>query len=86
MAIEYEAPRCREENQRKAMPNARKSRSKTGKGTTPGKGKKRAGTARVGKKHKAATSRQFGALRGVVSVDEKFFEPLASEELEAWER
>lgn len=30
--------------------------------------------------------RQFGSLRGVVTVDERFFEPLPAEELDAWER
>lgn len=30
--------------------------------------------------------RQFGALRGAVSLDARFFEPLPADELEAWER
>lgn len=30
--------------------------------------------------------RRFGALRGVVTVDQTFFEPLPAAELEAWER
>jgi prevent-host-death family protein len=30
--------------------------------------------------------RQFGALRGVVSVGPDFFEPLPDEELAAWEQ
>lgn len=29
--------------------------------------------------------RKFGALRGKARVDEKFFEPLSEEELQAWE-
>jgi prevent-host-death family protein len=32
-----------------------------------------------------ATKRQFGALRGVISVGPEFFEPLSEEELAAWE-
>jgi len=32
------------------------------------------------------TPRQFGALRGAVTVDQRFFEPLPAAELEAWER
>jgi len=32
------------------------------------------------------TPRQFGSLRGVVTVDERFFEPLPAEELAAWEQ
>jgi prevent-host-death family protein len=30
--------------------------------------------------------RQFGALRGVVSVDQTFFEPLPDDELDAWDQ
>lgn len=30
--------------------------------------------------------RQFGALRGVVSVGPEFFEPLPADELAAWEQ
>lgn len=30
--------------------------------------------------------RQFGAMRGVVSVGPEFFEPLPDDELAAWER
>ena len=33
-----------------------------------------------------ATKRNFGALRGVVSVGPEFFEPLPADELAAWER
>lgn len=29
--------------------------------------------------------RRFGALRGVIEIDELFFEPLPEEELKAWE-
>jgi prevent-host-death family protein len=32
-----------------------------------------------------ATKRQFGALRGTISVGPAFFEPLPEEELAAWE-
>ncbi len=32
-----------------------------------------------------ATRRQFGALRGTISVGPAFFEPLPEEELAAWE-
>jgi prevent-host-death family protein len=32
-----------------------------------------------------AATRQFGALRGVVSVGREFFEPLAEDELVRWE-
>jgi|ERR1035437_1297333 antitoxin (DNA-binding transcriptional repressor) of toxin-antitoxin stability system len=31
-------------------------------------------------------TRQFGALRGAVTVDQRFFETLPAAELEAWER
>lgn len=30
--------------------------------------------------------RRFGALRGKLVVDDRFFEPLPDEELDAWER
>jgi prevent-host-death family protein len=33
-----------------------------------------------------APKRQFGALRGVVSVGPEFFEPLPDDELAAWEQ
>jgi prevent-host-death family protein len=33
-----------------------------------------------------APKRQFGALRGVVSVDPAFFEPLPEDELAAWDQ
>ena len=29
--------------------------------------------------------RQFGALKGKISIDERFFEPLPKEELRLWE-
>jgi prevent-host-death family protein len=32
-----------------------------------------------------ATRRQFGALRGVISIGPEFFEPLPQDELAAWE-
>ena len=32
-----------------------------------------------------ARGRKFGALRGKACVDERFFEPLPEEELQAWE-
>lgn len=32
-----------------------------------------------------APQRRFGALAGVVSVDESFFDPLPGDELAAWE-
>ncbi len=32
-----------------------------------------------------ATKRQFGALRGIISVGPEFFDPLPAEELTAWE-
>jgi antitoxin (DNA-binding transcriptional repressor) of toxin-antitoxin stability system len=32
------------------------------------------------------TKRQFGALRGIVSVGPEFFEPLPDDELAVWER
>jgi prevent-host-death family protein len=31
------------------------------------------------------TGRQFGALRGTVSIGPEFFEPLPEQEVEAWE-
>ena len=34
----------------------------------------------------ATLKRQFGALRGVVSVGHEFFEPLPDDELSAWEQ
>lgn len=33
-----------------------------------------------------APKRQFGALRGVISVGPEFFEPLPAEEVAAWEQ
>ena len=36
--------------------------------------------------HPATLKRQFGALRGVVSVGPEFFEPLPDDELSAWEQ
>jgi prevent-host-death family protein len=33
-----------------------------------------------------APGRQFGALRGVISVGPEFFEPLPDDELAAWEQ
>lgn len=35
--------------------------------------------------HPVGSKRQFGALRGVVSVGAAFFEPLPADELAAWE-
>jgi prevent-host-death family protein len=35
--------------------------------------------------HPVATKREFGALKGLVSLDDSFFEPLPEEELAAWE-
>jgi prevent-host-death family protein len=32
----------------------------------------------------AVKKRQFGALKGVVSLDDSFFEPLPADELAAW--
>ncbi len=29
--------------------------------------------------------RQFGSMRGLISIDDSFFDPLAKEELAAWE-
>ena len=34
----------------------------------------------------AGPRRQFGALRGIVSVGTEFFEPLPADELAAWEQ
>lgn len=36
--------------------------------------------------HTPVSKRRFGALRGVVSVDPAFFDPLPEEELADWER
>jgi prevent-host-death family protein len=36
--------------------------------------------------HPVAPKRQFGALRGVVSVGPAFFEPLPDDERAAWEQ
>jgi antitoxin (DNA-binding transcriptional repressor) of toxin-antitoxin stability system len=36
--------------------------------------------------HPVGSKRQFGALRGVVSVGAAFFEPLPADELAAWEQ
>ena len=36
--------------------------------------------------HRSAPKRQFGSFRGKIRVDESFFEPLADDELRAWER
>lgn len=33
----------------------------------------------------APAKRQFGALRGRIRIDDRFFEPLPEEELAAWE-
>lgn len=35
--------------------------------------------------HPPVTKRQFGALRGVISVGPEFFEPLPEKELAVWE-
>jgi prevent-host-death family protein len=32
-----------------------------------------------------ASKRQFGAMRGIISVGPEFFEPLPEQELDAWE-
>lgn len=67
------------------MAKSRKPRSKNLKPATIRGGEKTdAGAKRVAKKRDDATSRQFGSLRGVVTVDERFFEPLPAEELDAW--
>jgi prevent-host-death family protein len=42
--------------------------------------------ARIVPYHPVAPKRQFGALRGVVSVGPEFFEPLPDDELTLWER
>jgi len=34
--------------------------------------------------HPVGSKRQFGALRGIVSVGPEFFEPLPADELAAW--
>lgn len=68
------------------MSKARQSDSKSLKRASPRGGKKRDLAKRVIKKRDATTPRQFGSLRGEVTVDEKFFEPLPSEELEGWGR
>jgi prevent-host-death family protein len=36
--------------------------------------------------NRAEPERKFGALRGKLVVDDSFFEPLADEELAAWEK
>jgi antitoxin (DNA-binding transcriptional repressor) of toxin-antitoxin stability system len=36
--------------------------------------------------HPVGPKRQFGALRGVVSVGSEFFEPLPADELTAWDQ
>ena len=36
--------------------------------------------------HPVIPKRQFGALRGVVSVGPEFFEPLPADEMTAWEQ
>jgi antitoxin (DNA-binding transcriptional repressor) of toxin-antitoxin stability system len=36
--------------------------------------------------HPVGPKRQFGALRGVVSVGPEFFEPLPADELTAWDQ
>jgi len=68
------------------MAKARKPRSKTPKQGSCGGGNKGEGANPVVKKRAATPPRQFGSLRGVVTVDEKFFEPLSTEDIEAWER
>jgi prevent-host-death family protein len=42
--------------------------------------------ARLVPYHPQTAKRQFGALRGIVSVGPEFFEPLPEDELAAWER
>lgn len=42
--------------------------------------------ARLVPYHPQTAKRQFGALRGIVSVGREFFEPLPEDELAAWER
>ena len=34
---------------------------------------------------KPHSKRQFGAMKGQIHVDDRFFDPLPEEELEAWE-
>ncbi len=34
----------------------------------------------------ARPKRKFGSLKGVIKVDDSFFEPLPPEELDAWEQ
>lgn len=34
----------------------------------------------------AARGRRFGAMRGRIRIDDRFFEPLPEDELRAWER
>lgn len=41
--------------------------------------------ARLAPLKEAAPTRAFGALRGQIKVDDSFFEPLAEDELAAWE-
>ena len=36
--------------------------------------------------HPVAPKRQFGALRGIVSVGAEFFDPLPEDEIAGWER
>jgi len=33
-----------------------------------------------------ATKREFGAMRGIISVGPEFFEPMSAEDLADWER
>ena len=33
---------------------------------------------------KPEPKRQFGSMKGLISIDERFFEPLPEEELELW--
>ncbi len=33
---------------------------------------------------KPKPKRQFGSMKGLISIDERFFEPLPEEELELW--
>ncbi len=68
------------------MAKPRKPRSKAPKRAIRGGGKKGPGAKRVPKKREDATPRLFGSLRGVVTANEKFFEPLPVEELDAWEK
>jgi prevent-host-death family protein len=34
----------------------------------------------------AQAKRRFGALRNVISIDQRFFEPLPDDELDLWDR